>query len=62
MPSIKDGEELRRSLRVRELIGCDLPADELERLVRVDALLRVAARSGHHRRAWPEDEEEGGDA
>jgi hypothetical protein len=31
-------------LELRELIDADLPADEVERLARVDALLRIAAR------------------
>jgi len=36
-------EERLRYDRLRELIGIDLPADELARLARVDALLRMAA-------------------
>jgi hypothetical protein len=32
-----------REHRLRQLIGTDIPADEVERLTRVDALLRLAA-------------------
>jgi hypothetical protein len=34
-----------RTEHVRELIGTDLPPDELERLARVDRLLRAAVRA-----------------
>jgi hypothetical protein len=32
-----------RDKRLRELVGTDLPPDELERVARVDALLRITA-------------------
>jgi anti-sigma factor RsiW len=35
---------MSRDQRLRELIGIDLPSDELERLARVDALLRMTRR------------------
>jgi hypothetical protein len=37
------GQTTRFELRLRELIDAELPAHELERLARVDALLRVVA-------------------
>jgi len=37
-------------LRLAELIDVDLPADELERIMRVDALLREAAARGRSTR------------
>ena len=36
-------QSTRRAQRLRALIDDDLPVDELERLARVDALLRLAA-------------------
>ena len=38
-------QNTRCEQRLRELIDADLPPDELERLARVDALLRLAAVS-----------------
>jgi hypothetical protein len=40
----------RCAQRLRDLIGADVPDDELERLVRVDASLRLAAAHDRRRR------------
>ncbi|HEX5583622.1 hypothetical protein [Gaiella sp.] len=40
----------RCAQRLRDLIGADAPVDELERLMRVDASLRLAAAHDRRRR------------
>jgi len=43
---------MERDERLRELVGTDLPPDELERVARVDALLRIAAARELERRGF----------
>jgi len=43
---------MERDERLRELVGTDLPPDELERVARVDALLRIIAARELERRGF----------